>query len=363
MRNAGLFALCLMTTWGCATGRPSSGSCRSDAECDDMIVCTVDSCGVGGACRHAPQDGLCTAPETCSESRGCTDTSDCTMDSDCDDGVACTVDGCGFGGVCSNSPQDGLCGVGETCDAMAGCMAGTGCMSDAECDDMIACTVDTCGVGATCQHMAVDGLCSMGETCNASIGCQRPCATDAECQDGDFCNGAETCMMEFGCMPAAAPRTCNDSDPCTIDACDNMAGLCTFTCDPSMPACGCAPTADCSGTFALSPPESYMCAFSMVNYNLSTVTFTNMSGIVTIRPASASFPPLTDVTPPVCPDFDAFVEIAGGCIENYRLSGSFTDTDNFTATFVRTYTDMDGFSCAISSCGNLSTMVTGTRIP
>jgi hypothetical protein len=57
------------------------------------------------------------------------------------------------------------------------------------------------------------------------------CTTDADCDDHNVCNGAETCQA--GVCIAGVPISCNDNNPCTIDTCDPVAG-CTFT-----PANGC----------------------------------------------------------------------------------------------------------------------------
>ena len=64
------------------------------------------------------------------------------------------------------------------------------------CEDGVSCTSDTC----------VDGVCTQS-------------ANDAACDDGQFCNGQETCDVDLGCAPGVAPcsgtQTCNeDTDTC-----------------------------------------------------------------------------------------------------------------------------------------------------
>lgn len=51
------------------------------------------------------------------------------------------------------------------------------------------------------------------------------CASDVECDDGIFCNGAETCDPENGCRPGVPPF-CGDGDICTVDFCDEDAAMC-----------------------------------------------------------------------------------------------------------------------------------------
>jgi Dictyostelium (slime mold) repeat len=48
------------------------------------------------------------------------------------------------------------------------------------------------------------------------------CFSNANCADGDLCNGAERCAG--GICVAAPPLVCDDADPCTRDFCDPAAG-------------------------------------------------------------------------------------------------------------------------------------------
>lgn len=48
------------------------------------------------------------------------------------------------------------------------------------------------------------------------------CVSDAECDDGLFCNGGETC--DAGSCLAGSPVDCDDGVSCTADACDDGAG-------------------------------------------------------------------------------------------------------------------------------------------
>jgi hypothetical protein len=69
---------------------------------------------------------------------------------------------------------------------------------------------------------------------------------------------------------------------------------------------------------------------------------------------------MSDDTAPVCPEFDASERVSGGCIEDYRLRGTFTDDDSFTGTLEWTFTGADCIICGATSGSN---PVTGTRIP
>jgi len=107
-----------------------------------------------------------------------TDTAPCVRDEDCDDGLFC----------------DGA----ETCES------GTCRIGSDPCDDGIDCTVDSCVEElARCNHVGDD---------------------DA-CQDGLFCNGAETCELATGCQAGTRPD-CRDTSACTIDGCVEERGGC-----------------------------------------------------------------------------------------------------------------------------------------
>jgi subtilisin family serine protease len=49
-----------------------------------------------------------------------------------------------------------------------------------------------------------------------------PCPSDAACNDGNPCNGVETCRS--GMCVAGTPLNCDDANPCTADACNPTAG-------------------------------------------------------------------------------------------------------------------------------------------
>jgi hypothetical protein len=225
---------------GFDAGFDAGPPCSSDADCDDGVFC----------------DGA----ETC---RG----SLCMPGSPivCNDGVACTDDRCDEGTrSCRSAPVDARCDDGlfctgtETCDARTGCLDGR----DPACGDRVACTVDACDEALDrCTNTPSDALCDDGlvcngaETCDAAGGCfdgsnldcddgiactDDACteraggcthaAVDARCDDGLFCNGTETCDTARGCTDGADPD-CDDGVDCTDDACDERADLCVSTPD------------------------------------------------------------------------------------------------------------------------------------
>ncbi len=100
------------------------------------------------------------------------------------------------------------------------------CLSDAECGDGDLCNgADTC-VDGTCQAGTAlncdDGdVCNGTETCDPLVGCVP--GTPLACDDGNACNGAETCDPVAGCQ-AGTPLNCNDGNACTADFCAAASG-------------------------------------------------------------------------------------------------------------------------------------------
>ena len=173
----------------------------------------------------------------------------CTQDADCDDGVACTIDTCQVGtGLCEHSSDSAWCDNGlfcdgpEVCDPVLGCRPG----DPPACDDGVDCTIDRCDVSLdACVSVADDAACEDAtfcngvEFCDTTLGClsgPEPCATpycdevgdrcvdcvaDADCDDGVFCNGAEVCDFAGLCAPGANPcdagQVCDPAtDQCVV---------------------------------------------------------------------------------------------------------------------------------------------------
>ncbi len=160
-------------------------------------------------------------------------------------------------GSITPDPCPGGCSDGLFCNGVETCIDGQ-CIDGAapNCDDGITCTVDTCDEATdACINAAQDSRCDNGlfcdgaETCNAASGCvtgtapcpgqlcDEPtdtcvdvdCLTDANCSDGLFCNGVETCVANV-CVPGT-PIVCDDGVACTADSCDENANVCVFVPD------------------------------------------------------------------------------------------------------------------------------------
>ncbi len=248
---------------------------------DDGVSCTADSCDeANDQVVNAPSDAVCDDGAFCNGAETCDAVNDCQAGTapTVDDGVTCTIDLCDeVNDTVRNDANDGLCDDGafcngtETCDATNGCQAGVGPVVD----DGVSCTIDSCNeVTDTVANVATDGLCDDGafcngsETCDAAADCQAGTAPvvsdgidctndscdetndvvvnavdDGNCDDGLFCNGAETCSATADCQVGRAPD-CDDGVGCTDDACNEGQDSCTNT--PN--AGNCDDGAFCNGT-------------------------------------------------------------------------------------------------------------------
>ncbi len=96
-----------------------------------------------------------------------------------------------------------------------------------------------------------------------------PQCTDASCNDGNICNGVETCRA--GVCTAGTPLDCDDGDPCTVDSCDPRSG-CQHTTVADLASCSivipggenkksdCYVVEDLEGTHSLKNPKTLECA-------------------------------------------------------------------------------------------------------
>lgn len=170
----------------------------------------------------------------------------CQTNQDCNDGLFCNgVERCEF----HQAATGGVC-VGGAAPV---------------CEDNVACTVNECREapgGHTCLFKPHDQDCDDGnycngeETCDPVKGCIQgkpvncddgiPCTVDTcadkgtcvhtpddgLCNDGAFCNGVEVCHRKKGCQPGTPPE-CNDGSECTDDSCDPATNACKFEDDSS----------------------------------------------------------------------------------------------------------------------------------
>jgi len=161
----------------------------NNANCDDGMPCSVGTCDAVGDCTYSYENCGCDSDDDCSK-----------LDNDCNIGV-CSNYEC----ILRPSNEAGTCDDGEFCTTGETCSAGicTGGIQT-DCSDGVTCTDDSCD--------------EANDICVNT-------ANDANCNDGTFCNGEETCDPVNDCQYGDVP-ICDDSVTCTSDFCDTLLDEC-----------------------------------------------------------------------------------------------------------------------------------------
>ncbi|MEM7356071.1 MAG: hypothetical protein AAF657_34970, partial [Acidobacteriota bacterium] len=225
---------------------------------DDLVfaVGTAVGCSVNADC----DDGaFCNGAETCNTGTGVCEAGTPPV---CDDGVSCTVDSCNEAtDSCDVAPNDSLCDNGLFCDGSETCNATLGCQAGPapNCNDGVSCTVDSCNEGT--------------DSCDNT-------PDDSVCDNGLFCDGAETCDVVNDCQagtnPCSGSQTCNE----TADICEGGGG-CLHDVDFESGAGGwTGNTGSCTtGDFIVGTPDATAWQLGAGNPGQAFFTANNPNGI------------------------------------------------------------------------------------
>ena len=231
------------------TGDGGMVACSRDASCDDGNPCNgIETCGSAGFCvpgtevvcpntgclvGHCKPDGSCVTVPT---------------DSACTDDISCTHDSCSDVGRCEHVLDDTACDDGRSCtaDVCVGVAIGTqrsGCYSVPQ-DNLCAqpvgganmCAANVCAPSATadvtgCAVAPSAVGCTTGKRCNLeTFQCELlPTNNCDACDDGDPCNGVETCAGTGTVTYCLAGTSCAAR---VTNACER--GVCNqFATDPA----------------------------------------------------------------------------------------------------------------------------------
>lgn len=235
--------------FGCQAGTPLN--------CDDGIACTEDRCEPLTGCVNQPfnalcDDGVSCTVDICNPATGCQNQPD---NSRCDDLVPCTEDICHPVNGCSNTPNNAFCEDGIACTT-ATCTRQFNCVYEtnhAMCNDNISCTQDTCVVGVGCTNQPDHGLCVGDMICDSGQGCISPqCTTNSHCNDGNICNGLETCV-NYTCAGGVALNCAALAGGSNFNSSCHAQNGCQYTCQTNWFDCNGnlgSPTGDgCETTF------------------------------------------------------------------------------------------------------------------
>lgn len=208
------FIICISLAAGCDTPAPEldggSTSCDSDRDCSASgLVCDLDE----GICVACVRDADCPTSEVCIANE-CAAPTACTSSTMCP-GLVCDLDR----GICVECVGDADCDGAEICLSSR---------CERACDDDADCAGRMCdSVSGVCVECLSDAHCVAPEICDpSSRTCVElcTCATDADCDDGSFCNGQEICGgCTVGCTAAASPCVPGEM-------CDELLDRCVTDC-------------------------------------------------------------------------------------------------------------------------------------
>jgi hypothetical protein len=217
--------------------------CLDDLECDDDNVCNgSETCASGAACVSGTP--LACGPSTECADAGCDPSTGCVMlpradGTACNDGDSGTVQDACSAGVCRGIPQvctnDLDCDDGNVCNGSETCTGGSACSSGValNCGSSTQCADPSCDATLGCLMLPrPDGtVCNDGDPGTANDRCSAgscegsplACTGNAECDDGNFCNGAEVCDYLAGCTSGPLPD-CGTPTQCADPECDPLYG-------------------------------------------------------------------------------------------------------------------------------------------
>lgn len=232
--------------------------CSGGQECADSCNEAADNCydPADSPCGD-PSDTECTDPDTCDETGSC-QPNDVQYGTDCADEDICNG---------NETCQEGTCTPGtplvcddtnpctdDSCNPSSGCLFTN---NSASCDDGAFCNgADTCSAGACSGHSGdpcdgADGDGDCAESCDdAADNCTAPDSDGSVCDDGLYCSLGDACTGGI-CVPGAStPCPGPDGDGECSESCNEATDNCTLA-DPNGAACSdgvfCNGAETCSG--------------------------------------------------------------------------------------------------------------------
>jgi cysteine-rich repeat protein len=199
------------------TGKANGFVCAPGNVCV-ANVCVTSSCGDGfvdTANAEDCEDGNTVTGDGCSSCRF-----DCKADGDCSDGNACT----GTETCDKTAPTKPVCKAGTPLAAASACTLAAG--GAGKCSNNL-CVAAGCGNSTTDQgEQCDDGNADDADGCTRE--CKFSCAADADCNDGDKCNGTETCTIATHKCAAGTVVTCTNAGCSMSGMCNPTTGACIY---------------------------------------------------------------------------------------------------------------------------------------
>jgi len=138
--------------------------------CNDLNVCTDDSCNPTTGCVFTPNAAPCDDLNPCTDGDLCAGGWCAGEPVLCADENPCTDDSCDAAGGCTFTPNVAACDDGSLCTDEDVCSGGACAGTPISCDDDEACTTDACDPATGCTNVPVQD--------------ETPCGADLWCQSG-----------------------------------------------------------------------------------------------------------------------------------------------------------------------------------
>ena len=228
--------------WYEATGSCRDGACSYTAHIEPCSfgcaegACLPDPCAAlrcdspPGPC-HAAAGSCVREPEPHCVYQALADGTDCSDSLVCNGAETCQAGACAGGATPDCSHLDSACQLGRCSEAAGGCTTaprtdGTPCDDGLFCNGAETCQAGACqpGTAVDCSHL--DSICADGDCSEGLRRCvARPKNEGTSCADDLVCNGHETCRN--GECASAAAITCEQpAEPCLEARCDEASGGC-----------------------------------------------------------------------------------------------------------------------------------------
>ena len=238
---------CKEATDACTADDPEGAACNDGLFCNGTDVCASGACSVHAGDPCPGPDGDSNCAESCNEAADTCTAAD-GSGAACSDAVFCNGSDSCQAGNCTGHPgnpcagADGDLDCSETCDESADACSGSD-PNGSPCDDGLLCNgADTCGAGFCDGHGAdpcegIDGDADCSESCSDSAeGCDGVDPDGAPCDDGVFCNGADSCSAGSCSVHEGSPCPGPDGDGDCSESCDEAVADCSAP-DPGGSPC------------------------------------------------------------------------------------------------------------------------------
>ena len=222
----------------------------------------------------------------------------------CSDASECYGGYC-EGGVCASAPSSCPADTwGPTCTP-CDCDDGDFCNGSETCDPASGCQVGTAPTAPD------DGVSCTVATCNEATDSFDQVPSDALCDNGDYCDGSETCDATLDCQSGTAPTGPDDGVSCTVATCNEATD--SFDQVPSDALCDngdycdgsetCDATLDCqSGTAPTGPDDGDVCTVATCNEDTDSFEQVVSDPLCGVDPEADGFYVAANGVTVLCPD-------------------------------------------------------------